>query len=100
MSNDDFGLIQRAPSMSRHCLDVIVTYWCANMKKPIAPKCTLAHMGTRVKMLRSEIRSLELAVNSALVMKNFPIASGFIIVLNALLGILFLVLPFILAEVT
>lgn len=100
LSNADVGLIQRATSMSRHCLDVIVTYWCANLKRPVGPKCTLAHMSTRVQMLRSEIRSLELAVNKALFVKNFPIAPGFIIVLNALLGIFFLVLPFILAEVT
>lgn len=100
LSHADLGLLQTAPSMSRHCLDVLLAYWCRFVKRDMEVKAKMNYLGINVQMLRYELSVVEEAVAKALLVKNFPIAPAFIHLLNSLLGIFFLVLPFILAEVS
>lgn len=100
LSTSDIGKIHAAPSMSQRCLDVILAYWNAFLSRPMIPKHDMTATGTRTKMARSVLNKLALAVNESKFVKDFPMSPGFITVLNSLLGLFFLVLPFILAPLT
>lgn len=100
LSYADMGHIQSAPSMSQHCMDVILSYWYAYNRREMEQKMLLDQFGSRTGTLRAVLGDMEEAINKAFLMEQFPIAPGFVTVLNLLLALFSVVLPFILAPIT
>lgn len=100
LSYADLGHIQNAPSMSQHCMDVILSYWYAYNRKEMGPIMLLDQFSSRTGTLRAVMGEMEEAINKAFLIERFPIAPGFVTVLNFLLALFSVVLPFILAPIT
>lgn len=100
LSYADIGKIQCAPSMTMHCIDVILSYWSTYLRRNLKSQHLLNNFGPRTGLIRAELQQVESAINRAITMKQFPIAPGFVTVLNILLVLFTIVLPFILAPIT
>lgn len=101
LSDRDLAAIQSAPNMPAYCVDVVRAYYY----KPSMvsdPDDTSGQSENRTWMvaMRNQFRPLEEAIASSLYLKEFMLAPGFVAVLNTMLGIWFMVLPFVLAEVS
>lgn len=98
LSYADVGRMQRSSSMSFHCLDVIRTYWikCTSTDS----KNVVRTEGAVEKGVKYYFLDLEKAVKLVLFLKAFDIAPGFIKLLKTLLAMFFVVMPFVLAELT
>lgn len=94
----DVVRIQRASSMSYHCVDVLRSYWIKGASPYFSNE---VHMdGGIEKVAKHALSSLDGNVKELLFLKSFEIAPGFIVLLNALMGLFFLILPFVLAEIS
>lgn len=91
---DDIGKMHCAESMTSHCVDVIRSYFYSAADHEDG----VHNWNNRMAFIKVEITSLERAIRSCLFLKQFEIAPGFMMLLRTLLGIWFLLLPFILAE--
>lgn len=100
LSYADIGRIQCAPSMTMHCVDVILSYWSIYLRRNLTSQHLLNQLGPRTGLIRAELQQIESSINRAITMKKFPIAPGFVTVLNMLLVLFTIVLPFILAPIS
>lgn len=100
LSYADIGRIQCAPSMTMHCIDVILSYWNMYTRRGLKPQHVMNQTGPRMALIRFELLQIEAAINKAVTMKQFPIAPGFVTVLHILLALFFIVLQFILAPIS
>ena len=97
LSHEDVGKILDSPVMSSHCLDVIRSYFIAGarhknrLSKPV-------YGGHRLSFVQLEIKRTEATIRSAMFLKKYAIAPGFIVLLNMLIATWFFLLPFVLAE--
>lgn len=99
LSREDVDKIRRAHGMSRHCLDVIRSYFITGTRHTNRLKKEV-YGGHRLSFVQLEIRRTEGTIRSAMFLKQYTIAPGFIILLNMLVGTWFFFLPFVLAEKT
>lgn len=99
LSYSDIARLQCSESMVDYCVDVIRSYVLdvnINYKKYLGESAIAP--GPRISFIAKEIRALENAIRSSQYLQSFEIAPGFLILLNALLGLWFLILPFVLVE--
>lgn len=100
LSMADVARIQTSASMIVHCQDVIRAY--------LTELCTHSERHrnksfkdyARTSFFSLDLVGLEKALRSCKFLNQFEIAPGFLILLNCLLGLWFLLLPFVLAEVS
>lgn len=100
VSQEDFARIQTAESMVAYCVDVVRAYFSEFICRPERLKKKSPGVWNRDTFLNMEIRALETAIRACKFLKVFVIAPGFIVLLNFLLGLWFLLLPFVLAEIS
>lgn len=99
LSEDDIGKISAAESMSEYCVDVIRAYYLSGICHPEQFASLEDRVsGTRSPHLKFEIENLQEALRQCKFLKSFPIAHGFMILLRALIGIWFILVPFVLSE--
>lgn len=99
LSQDDIARMEDAESMANHCLDVIRSYYIgAITRKDLCLKDVV--IGNRASFFEDQIENVEKVVRSLKFLDSFGIAPGFELLLNTLLGIWFLILPFALAEIS
>lgn len=99
LSEKDLGRIQAADSMSSHCVDVIRAYYHSGLSRPEhLPDPSKLVTENRKSFVKNEILHFEDAIRQCKLLKTFPIAPGFLILLRTLLGIWFILVPFVLAE--
>lgn len=99
LSQQDIGRIHCADNMATHCLDVLRSYaaMAAHHQDDLAKKFKFAN---RMVVLFADIRKLEGVIRACTQLRDVRLATGFIVMLRALLAIWFVLLPFILAEHT
>ncbi|CAN8072672.1 unnamed protein product [Agarophyton chilense] len=99
LSQEDLARVHCADNMSRYCVEVVKAYQLAAASRPeyAAQKITY---GKRFIAMKREMGLLEKAAQQLIFLSAFPIAPGFVMLLNALLAIWFLILPFALAEIS
>lgn len=99
LSYEDIARIQCAESMASHCVDVIRSYFIALIsRKDLLSKTVV--FGNRVLFFKVGILGLERLIRSLKFLRSFDIAPGFLALLNALLGIWFVILPFAISEIS
>lgn len=97
LSNEDYCRVQQAENMTMYCVDVVRSYFFKvinypdELKKPHIP-------GDRILLIKYEILALERIITKSSFLHGFEIAPGFVSLLNSLLAIWFILLPFALAE--
>lgn len=99
LSHQDVGRIQCAPNMAMHCVDVLRSY----MFKLMCHGATVDKKGwpgpvSVALFLRVNMEALEEMVRLSFFLKEFPISFAAMNLLNTLLAIWFIILPFVLAE--
>lgn len=99
LSFEDVEKIRRAHVMSSHCLDVIRSYFITGTRHTNRLNKNV-YGGHRLSFVQLEIRRTEGTIRSAMFLKKYAIAPGFIVLLNVLVGTWFFLLPFVLAEKT
>ena len=101
LSSHDYARIQSANSMINYCVDVVRAYHLkVGCHVELLEKAPNVPPGNRRALTRTDIKDLELLICSYQFLRNFEIAPGFIALLKVLLGIWFLGLPFVLAEIS
>lgn len=100
LSTSDVARIQYADSMTAHCINVLRSYYVRVMNRPETIESNKVHPGSLILTIWSDLHKVESAVKSALYLTAFDIAPGVLVLLRALLGLWFIILPFILAELT
>lgn len=99
LSEKDIGRILTAESMSTHCVDVIrAYYWTAVCRPGTLVDRSKIIATCRKSYIKVELRNLEEAIRLCKTLKAFPIAKGFLVLLRTILGIWFILLPFVLSE--
>lgn len=98
LSQQDIGRMHCATNMAQHCLDVVRSYLTMGayhdefLVRPFLAACKLSLFG--------DIMKLEDVIRTCILLRDARISQGFIVMLRSLLLIWFIILPFILAEVT
>lgn len=99
LSHSDVARIMCAESMSSYCLAVVDSYRKrVGIESSSIKNQDWIGLGMRIAFTKQAIYSAHKAVSSAIFLKTFDIAPGLVVLLNMLLGLWFLVLPFVLAE--
>ncbi|CAN8064519.1 unnamed protein product [Agarophyton chilense] len=99
LSREDLARVHCAESMSRYCVEVIKTYQITAADRPEYASMMIPY-GSRFFAMEDEMELLEKAIQQSDFLSSFPVAPGFLSLLNALLGIWFLILPFALIEIS
>lgn len=101
LSSHDLADLQCAENMPIHCLDVIRSYFYKASIESIGnePSADVENRMWIITMV-SQFTAIEEDVVQSLYATEFTLAPGFIIVLNALLIIWFMILPFVLTEIS
>lgn len=100
LSTSDISRIMHAYSMSTHCVTVVRSYYYKMMARMKTIKSTKVQGGRLNLQTLVEMMMVERIVQTALFLKDVPIARGFLNLLNTLLFVFFAILPFILGEIT
>lgn len=98
LSQSDIGRIHCARDMARHCLDVLRSYIVTAVEAPEELNTDVEWSSQRFSFLLRRINNLEEAILVSDFLTTVGIAYGFTILLRTMLGIFFVLLPFILAE--
>ena len=99
LSQDDITRMEGAENMANHCLDVIRSYYISAVAhKDLFLKDDV--IGNRASLFEGRIEKLEKIARSMKFLDSFDISPGFVLVLNTILGIWFLILPFSLTDIS
>lgn len=100
-SDRDLAALQYAPNMSLYCIDVIRSYlYKPTLISNVDDKSGQLENFIWADVIGKQLLSLEQALSYSFFVKDFTLSPGFLSVLNVMLGIWFMILPFVLAEVS
>lgn len=111
VSSSDLARIECADSMAVHCLDVVRAYFYKIMTREKAVGIDKSSSGDSTESIKrnpgrlslimwNDLVSIENGIQDALHLNRYRIAPGFTNLLKTLLGLWFLVLPLVLAELS
>lgn len=109
VSSSDLARIECAESMAAHCLDVVRAYFYKIMALPGNAGIDVNETKDKSMKLRprrltlviyNDLTALEQTVQDALILNRFDVAPGFLSLLKTILGLWFILLPFVLSELS
>lgn len=100
LSFADVARMQCAESMIMHCIDVIRSYLYKVLRQEANFEGTFSRPKNRLAFIIEEIKSVERLIRSAMFLRTFAIAPGFVNLLKTLLILFFALVPFVYAEVS